>query len=171
MRLQKNETLQQETHKILGNLENKIFAINDLYALLHASNNISIVDASKYFSLLINNVQKSFDRPKIYISLKTNITLDSDDAIYCGFILNEALTNAYQHAFPTHTGNIIITLKKDDDMYIFTIEDNGIGYTSKTTQSLGLIIINTLAKIQLEGSIDTHTFDGVKIKISWGKNG
>jgi two-component sensor histidine kinase len=171
VRLQKNDTQLQEIQNILSNLENKIFAINDLYALLHTSNNVSTINANTYFALLIKNIQKSFNHPKVDIHLDANIILDSDNAVYCGFILNEALTNAYQHAFLEDYGRVNITLKQEDTHYFLTIEDNGIGYTHTETTTLGLLIIDTLARIQLEGNIEISTFNGVKIKISWENNG
>jgi len=73
-------------------------------------------------------------------------------------IINELVTNAYKHAFPTDTGEISIRLKEENGTYILKISDNGIGYDTKTsTNSFGLKLINILIKHQLKGSMITDT--------------
>ncbi len=173
LRLQSDETEDRKTQIVLQNLENKVFAINDLYALLHTTENISTVSAYDYFSLLINNVHKSFQKPHITIHLSTDININSDDAVYCGFILNEAITNSYQHAFNhTKEGEVFISLSKKNNVYHFTIKDNGIGYTKTyATDTLGMMIIESLATIQLDGEILIDSSEGVEINISWKDNG
>ena len=171
LRLQIDETKNEKFITLLETLENRIFAINNLYALLHTSENISTVNMYNYFSLLINNLQKSFHMPSIHIHLKTDITMTSDNVIYCGFILNEAITNAYQHAFAEQDkGDIYISLLKEEGRYCFTIKDNGSGYEITDGQaydSLGMLIIETLALEQLEGELQVNTTNGVEIKILW----
>ena len=169
LRLQRYESKDEATQDLLKNLENKVFAINDLYALLHTSENVSIVNAHKYFSLLISTVRESFQQSHIDIRLNTDISISSDDAVYCGFILNEAITNSYQHAFSHRdSGEISISLRKENDIFHFTIKDNGIGYTAPTkNNTLGMMIIDTLAKLQLNGSIHIDASNGVEINILW----
>ncbi len=172
LRLQRDETQSKEGKVILQNLENKVFAINDLYALLNTQENISTVNAYDYFSSLIGNVQKSFQKPYITINLETKAELNSDDAVYCGFILNESITNIYQHAFNhTNSGEALITLDKSDNIYHFMIKDNGIGFTyDSLSDTLGLTIIDTLAKNQLGGELRIDTENGTEINILWSNN-
>lgn len=173
LRLQRDETRNKEGKTILQNVENKVFAINNLYALLHTKENISTVNAYDYFSSLIDNVRQSFQKPHITIQLKSKIDLPSDDAVYCGFILNEAITNIYQHAFNhTDKGKVFVVLEKQIDQYHLMIKDDGIGFTqNETKDTLGMIIIHSLAKDQLSGEINIDSSDGTKIDIFWGNNG
>ncbi len=172
LRLQGDETKSKEGKKILQNIENKVFAINDFYALLNTDENISTINAYDYFSSLIGNVEKSFQKPHITINLDTKTQLKPDDALYCGFILNEAITNIYQHAFNhTNSGEALITLDKNDNIYHFIIKDNGIGFAyDATSDTLGLIIIDILAKNQLGGELRIDTENGTEINILWSNN-
>jgi two-component system, sensor histidine kinase LadS len=172
LRLQRDETKSKDGRMILQNVENKVFAINDLYALLNTKENISTVNAHDYFSSLISNVQKSFQKPHIAINLDTKIQLNSDDAVYCGFILNEAITNIYQHAFNhTNFGEAFVTLNESDNVYHFMIKDNGIGFTyDAMSDTLGITIIETLAKNQLGGELRIDTENGTEINILWSNN-
>lgn len=169
LRLQKDETQDTNAQMILQNLENKVFAISDLYALLHTKENISTVNAYEYFSSIIKNVQASFQKPNITICLNTKINLPSDDAVYCGFILNEAITNSFQHAFNnTDTGKISVILEEKKDSYHFTIQDNGKGFLqNKKSDTLGMIIIDSLTRDQLEGEINISSSEGTQINIIW----
>ncbi len=171
LRLQYDETENPKSQTLLKNIENKIFAINELYALLNRKENIATVKAQQYFSKIINNVQSTFHREGIIVHLDADTILPSEDAVYCGFILNEALTNIYQHAFNhKEDGDIYITLTEETNAYRFVIEDNGSGYTDKT-DGLGTMIIETLATVQLEEKIEVDTTpNGVKIIIDWSKN-
>ncbi|CAA6809954.1 MAG: Signal Transduction Histidine Kinase [uncultured Sulfurovum sp.] len=173
IQLQKDEINHKGSQLVLQNIENKVFAINDLYALLNTTDNISSVNANDFFFSIITNIRKSFYKPKVTVKLDTTAELNSDDAVYCGLILNETLTNSYQHAFnDTNKGEITVSLHKKKGIYYFNIKDNGIGYNTKgATDSLGMTIIETLAIIQLEGKLNIDTTDGLETSIIWKDNG
>ncbi len=91
-----------------------------------------------------------------------------DEAIYCGLILNELITNSFKYAFPNGNGTIEVSLKKEDSFYILFVGDDGIGYdSSKKVSSLGITLVNALAKKQLKGDIKVSSKDGVKVAVRW----
>lgn len=48
------------------------------------------------------------------------------------------------------------------------VKDNGSGYdSSKKTDSLGLVLINTLSTRQLKGTIKIDSKNGTKVLINW----
>jgi two-component sensor histidine kinase len=69
---------------------------------------------------------------------KTDIVIDAEaifielsNAIPCGLILNEFVTNSYKYAqVPGRTLQIIITLKKQNDFIELELKDNGPGLPS-----------------------------------------
>ncbi len=173
LRLQIDEVSEQKSQKILRNIENRILAINHLYSLLHSNETIDSINAYEYFSLLVDDITTSFDMPHINISIDATIKLPSSYAIYCGFILNEAITNALQHAFPIQNrGNIKIKLKKNISSYQLLFLDDGIGYNNDKTEdsSLGMTIIQTLVENQLRGKLTIKSINGTKIIIEWRDN-
>lgn len=169
LRLQIDETDDAAMAASLTQVENRILSISHLYALLHNSHNISTVHANDYLSLLIEQIQSTFACEHIAISLHTDLTLDSETAVYCGFIVNEALTNAMQHAFaPDQSGEVQIILTKEDRTYRLVVKDNGKGFdTAKTYDSLGLVIMESLASYQLRGTMQIDTERGTHIEIIW----
>ena len=60
---------------------------------------------------------------------------------------------------------------QDDDMFRLIVSDNGVGYDENIeSSSLGLVLVNTLAKQQLRGDIKIDSQDGVKVEINWRKD-
>jgi len=172
LRLKMDEVKDVKLLEILNNIENRIMAINHLYSLLHTSSNISYVSAFEYFTFLLDDIEASYQSPNIDITLKTDVQLKSESAIYCGFILNEAVTNSFQHAFNgSKKGLISISLCKNHKEYELYIKDNGVGYKDNiSSDSLGITIMETLVITQLRGSLSIESSNGVEIKIVWKDN-
>ena len=79
------------------------------------------------------------------------------------------MTNALKHAFPNNKqGAIKINLERQNDLNILTIEDNGIGFKTATTQnkSFGLDLISLLVR-QLKGTLVLENENGTKYTITF----
>ena len=169
LRLQIDDTDEEQMQKMLIHVENRIMSISHLYTLLHAKHDISSIDTYAYFTLIAEHIQKGFSHKSIDISIHTNTSLQSDEAIYCGFIINEAITNALQHAFKLgQTGNIVVKLAQDGTNNCLSICDNGCGFDmERDRQSLGLTIIESLATFQLKGTCLIAQNNGTNITVQW----
>ncbi len=167
IRLQSDDIEDEKLQDVLITIQNRISAMGHLHELLYMQENIVDVDAHKYFKLLIEEVRQSYSSiVNINLNIKTNLQMGQ--AIYCGLILNELISNSFKHAFKNKQGNIDILLDKKDKEYILIVEDDGIGYDqNKPTNSLGLILIKTLAKEQLKGNININSKNRVKVEIRW----
>jgi PAS domain S-box-containing protein len=117
---------------------------------------------------------------------------EMDCAIPLGIIVNELVSNSLKHAFPKgRNGEICIELHREDNdknkissncnvandihndscpckYFTLIVEDNGIGFPEsidfKTTNSLGLQLVNTLAD-QIDGGIELKRGSGTRFKI------
>ena len=169
LRLQIDETEDKKIQRTLTNIENRIMSINHLYALLHAKHDVSFIDANEYFLLIAKHIQKSFHNTKVKIEIQTTIALHSEMAVYCGFIMNEAISNALQHAFSSgEEGEIIVKLIQQENYYQLSITDNGKGFdTTQDSNSLGLVIIESLATFQLKGTCNIYQKNGTNLIIVW----
>ena len=89
----------------------------------------------------------------IDIEFNIDTYLETQQAMYCGIILNELVTNSIKYAFKNSKGNITISLHKKNKEYIFMIEDNGCGfnYKEKSELSFGLSFINAIVEDELKG--------------------
>jgi len=170
IRLQSNEIEDEGLQSIFQTAQNRISAMSHLHELLYKQDNISHIDAHEYFKLLINEIQGSYDS-NISINFNIQTQLKMEQAIYCGLILNELISNSYKYAFPIGKGKIDIALSKIESVFHLSIADNGIGYDKETpSNSLGLTLVNILAKQQLRGNIQIHSSNGVQVTIQWSSN-
>lgn len=167
VRLQLDETDDANAKAILTTTYNRINAMSHLHELLYYQNNISNVNANDYFTLLVEEIQESYSKDvKIHLDISSELKLEQ--AIYCGLILNELITNAFKHAFPSKCGNIYVELSKSGTDYLLSVADDGIGYNKKmSSNSLGLILVDSLVKSKLRGTLDISSEDGVKVAIKW----
>ena len=171
LRLQIDEMDEKKTKQTLMNIENRILSISHLYSLLYTKDNICCVNTNEYFNLLVEDIKSSYVMPHIDIKIKTEGNISSEYAVYCGFILNETITNSLQHAFKDRErGEIFVYLKREDNLFKLSFYDNGIGYNQHLhSDSLGLLIIETLVETQLQGKLYIDSTDGTKIDIEWGR--
>jgi two-component sensor histidine kinase len=94
-----------------------------------------------------------------------------NQAIPCGLIINELVTNSIKYAYPTgKKGEIIINFYEDKGKYYLNIDDNGKGlpfdFDYKKSKSMGLKLVNSLIE-QLHGKISFINDNGTKIRIEF----
>jgi two-component sensor histidine kinase len=167
IRLQADEIVDEKVQEIFLTIQNRINAMSHLHELLYKQDDLSHINAYAYFDIVIEELQDSYEND-VNISFDINTELKMEQAIYCGLILNELVTNSFKHAFTNNTGTVSIKLTKKNSFFILIIEDDGIGYDKNiSSNSLGLILVKTLAKNQLNGDIDIDSSNGVKVTITW----
>ncbi|MCK4695528.1 MAG: sensor histidine kinase, partial [Candidatus Cloacimonetes bacterium] len=102
-----------------------------------------------------------------------DIKLDINLAIPCGLIINELVSNSLKYAFPEgRKGELIISFTYENQTYILTVKDNGIGISEKNNlkepQTLGLLLVNSLIA-QLRGTLELEKIQGTCFKITFKK--
>lgn len=168
LRLQSHDIDDERLKGIFKNAQNRISAMGHLHELLYKQDSFTHINSLEYFSLLINEIEFSAS-DDIDIRYDIKCDLQMEDAIYCGLILNELVTNAYKYAFEK-SGEINIKLIYENDKYILTIHDNGKGFNpSNSKDTLGLNLIEALVKKQLKGSIEMINNNGTQANITWSK--
>ena len=100
-----------------------------------------------------------------------DVFISLDQAVPCGLILNELITNAIKHAFPDgRKGRIEVELHSDSDKHMLIVKDNGVGIPKelkvRKPKTLGLELVNSLVD-QLDGSMRVYKKDGTMFKISF----
>ncbi len=166
VRLQIDELDDEKVKDILTTTHNRINAMSHLHDLLYEQSDLSSVDANGYFRLLIDEIRESYSKD-IQIHLEIDAKLMMEQAIYCGLILNELITNSFKYAFKSTKGNINIKLSKEAENYLLLVSDDGVGYDKKESSSLGLVLVDSLARKKLKGTIDINSSSGVEVKIRW----
>lgn len=110
------------------------------------------------------NIELELDIHKVPLSI--------DQAVPCGLIINEIITNSIKHAFPEQQkGKIIITLHKELNHQVkLIVQDNGIGIPAQISldnpETLGMQIISLLTA-QIGGKINLKRHRGSVIEITF----
>ncbi len=124
---------------------NRLKNMSTLYDCLYMQLEHDRVNIKPILQEVIGNLQKSTDNT-IHSNIDT-IALDMRTVTTITLILNEALANAIEYAYKEKNGIIEIHLKKIEQYYRLSITDKGMGFnTLNTTQTLGLKLIDSLAK-------------------------
>jgi two-component sensor histidine kinase len=143
---------------------------------LYQSNDLASVDFGPYVERLATNLFRSYtgsgSRVNLHIDVK-DICLDADQAVPCGLIVNELVTNALKYAFPGgRNGTVTVAVRQDNDHYMLIVSDDGIGmradFDMAETESLGLQLVNMLAS-QLDGTVAMDVSSGTKFTIRFRK--
>lgn len=170
IRLQTNDIEDQKVQSLFITTQNRLNAMSELHELLYQKEDISYINAYEYFTTLIDGLQETYLQ-NIKINYIIDADLETEQAISCGIILNELVTNSLKYAFNKQNQEnryIDIFLSKFQDKYTFIIKDNGSGYDQeKTKKSFGLILVTTLVESKLQGTIDIDSKDGVETIIVW----
>lgn len=97
------------------------------------------------------------------------LLLDPDAAIPLGLIINEAVTNAFKHAFPgERSGQVRISLR-DGDGLVLTVEDDGNGFDGEGRYgSLGMRLMRRLAR-QLGGKLSVSAKNGTCVRLEFAR--
>lgn len=170
IRLQMDDINDYTLKKHLQTIHNRISAMSHLHELLYIQDNYTQIKTYDYFHLILNEIKETLDS-NIQISLNITTDLKLEDAIYCGLIINELVTNSCKYAFSDNNGHIEIKLQNNNKKYQLEVNDDGMGYDIKiNNNSLGLMLVETLAVQQLDGSFEVKNNNGTKSIIKWNKN-
>jgi two-component sensor histidine kinase len=142
---------------------------------LYASNDFSKVGLRDYAGKLAGRLAAGLGRGE-KVELKVDvqdIEMPIQQAIPCGLIINELLTNAYKHAFPSGGGGTIrLALHANADGYALRVADDGVGLAAdfdwKKTPSLGLTLVATLTQ-QLHGEVALTRDGGADFTVKFPK--
>jgi PAS domain S-box-containing protein len=158
-------------------LQNRARSMALIHETLYMTRNFSSVDMGVYLKTLAEQVAATYssERSIRTIVQSEGITLDLARATPCGLIVNELITNSMKYAFPASFDcaavrhdpcTIRVSMTKTAGMNELIIRDNGIGlppdFDPKTAKSLGLKLVNFLAKHQLRAKIGIETHDGTE---------
>jgi len=162
----------ESTMHLFHETQNRVRAMGKVHEKLIQSPDLSKINFRDYIESMVFSISRSYRlKPnQIQINLDVDdVLLNIDTAIPCGLILNELLTNAFQHAFPKgKNGTLIVSLHEDNGMIELIVEDDGIGlpenFDYKKSGKLGFQLVDMLTN-QINGKIEVISKKGTKIGI------
>ncbi|MEN9998953.1 MAG: hypothetical protein RI922_1943 [Bacteroidota bacterium] len=155
--------------EVLSNAKNRIKSMSLIHESLYHESNVSKINLKNYIETLVKEVAKthvSQTSANLIFSLE-EIHLDLSQAIPCGLIINEVISNCFKHAFDTTSNPTISISILQREKIELTISDNGKGFKhdySQILNSLGITLIEAFTK-QLEGQFSYKSFRGTEFSL------
>lgn len=130
----------------------RILSMAKIHEILYKSETFTHVSFKEYIEDLLRRVDNTLNKEGDDITFVTHIDdveLNINQAIPCGLILNELISNSMKHAFPNKEEGIIeVTFRAQDDKINIRVADNGVGLSGdfdvKKTSKMGLMLVKTL---------------------------
>lgn len=150
----------KKAQKALLDAQSRIFSIALIHRQLYIEDNLTKIDIAKYIDELIPVVKESFPLMEDMLQIKSlcsHISLDIEEAVLVGLILNELITNSVKHG--AIKGNLLIVkilayFNNNDHLYI-SVEHDGNPLKEEdllNSKNFGMDLVIALAS-SLDGKI------------------
>ena len=165
--LQSKRITDENVLSALQDSQERVQAMALVHERLYQSDDLGYIDFAGYLTELAKSTRGIYEANDIELVFNTDfVYLTIEQAIPCGLISNELLSNAFKYAFKDVTaGTLWVELKhdpQDDDKVILTVRDNGVGFsdgfTPEGSESLGYRIVSLLSR-QLEADLTVGNAD------------
>jgi two-component sensor histidine kinase len=171
--LQSRTASNPETTRMLGENQNRIQSMALLHEILYQSDDLALVDFAKYVRRMVDHLFRSYgvDNRQIRLHIEMDaVGLELDDALPCGLLISEVISNSLKHGFPDgREGEVRILLRRTSTAKVaLVLSDNGVGLPPDmdwmTSRSLGLRLVRALAQ-QLRANLDIRSQGGTEVKL------
>ena len=169
------QTQNEEAKELLREARAKVFTMALIHTQLYQGKQFNQIDMGKHVRQLITHLGQAYINKKKTIRTviePSDVRLSINQAIPCGLVLNELVSNAFKHAFQDkHGGKIRVSLRYiDSDMVGIKVKDDGIGIPEDVDtdkpKTLGLELVNALVK-QLMGTVQFSQDNGTEVNIQF----
>ncbi|NGP88752.1 sensor histidine kinase [Fodinibius halophilus] len=166
-----------DPEQALQDSQDRIQSMAMIHEELYQSDSFSRVNLSHYLKKLTSYIVDVHIQDDVDISLKTyfeEVTLNINQAVPLGLIVNEMLANAVKYGCnPSCDGDITVSLSERDELVTLSIKDNGPGLPEEVSyeraDSSGMVIVKTLVQ-QLEGEVTLQDKEGVYFELKFQKS-
>ena len=174
--LQSKQITDDAAKSMFQDSRDRIKSIALVHEKMYRSESFSQVNFGEYIRSLSHSLYQvhHVDPGKVDFFLDLDdVPLSMEQAIPCGLIVNELISNALKYAFPksvTKAKKIEVKIKaKENGIVELIVRDNGVGLPKEfdihKTDSLGLKLVATLAENQLDGELKLNRRYGTKFTI------
>jgi two-component sensor histidine kinase len=155
LNLQADRARDEAARRVLAESQSRVRAMALIHQLLYERKDYSVVDLGEYLTrlanLLVSTHRAQAERVKLEIDVEP-VPVDLQQAVPCGLVVNELLTNCFKHAFPEgRSGTVGVTLKHGEGGVVrLAVSDDGVGLPGTaelgSSTSLGLQLVPLLAE-------------------------
>ena len=177
LRLQARRSESEEVRRALAEGINRILSVAVIHEFL-AHQEARVINIRDVAQRIIKQIQEGVLDADRHIRLDLqgpNIYLPTQSATVCALVVNELLLNALEHGYVRQEGGTVtVKLSDDGERIVIAVDDDGVGlpeeFDLNQTDSLGLMIVRTLAEGDLKGHFELHGRDkGVSAVVTFPK--
>ena len=163
-----------KTLSILKESQDRIKTMSLVHESLYQDSDFASIKLGDYVSTLAKNLIYSYKSDDYFVNFDTkfdDIYLNLYQAIPCGLIVNELVSNTLKHAFKdTKKGKLSIHIFIRSNIILLKIADNGVGMPDDinidNTETLGFQLVHALVD-QLDGTIEVNNKNGTEYLIKF----
>jgi PAS domain S-box-containing protein len=176
------QVLKLDDHDVIGVLrdsQNRIRSMSLIHQTLYQSSNFARVDFQRFLDELIPSLIESYRSVVGQVNIEINaheVKLPINEAIPCGLVINELVSNALKHGFvQARPGSIAVTvLATEDNLVEISVSNDGhpippdLDFTRSAT--LGFQLVRLLTR-QLGGTLDIQRAGPTRISLRFPLEG
>lgn len=162
----------------LAELSTRIRSMALVHEQLYRSEDLSRIKFKDYLEALIAHLRLSYECfGNIHVGVTAaGVVMGLDNAVPCGLLITELVTNAFKYAFPEGRPRpgacrceIAVSAEWDGAAYLLSVADNGVGLPAemdwRNTKTLGLVLVRMLGQHQLQGRIELDRDCGTAFRL------
>ncbi len=144
LNLQSNTVEDENIRGLLRSSQNRVRAVAALHQHLYEMQLGHALDLAEFATELVERMRECYDIPDDQVTVDLDvksIRLHEEWLMPLALVMNEALSNAFKHAFPGgKKGHVRLALFADEEGAHFTVNDTGVGLPEEfgKTESMGL---------------------------------
>lgn len=159
---------------MLRDSQNRVRSMALIHQTLYQSKDFARVDFASFLDSLLPTLMDSYNVAAARVSLEIAVreaSIPLHQAVPCGLIVNELISNALKHAFPDgRRGRIVVeSYSGQRGEVTLSISDDGVGLDDaepETGKTLGLTLVRLLAD-QLKGRLEIQRANPTRFTLSF----
>lgn len=175
LQLESSNAADPHTERILKNSQLRIHSMATVHEMLYQAPDFNRLSFDDFAARMVASIEAVYAGTS---DAATDLEIDDvhlnvNQAVPCGLIINELVTNAFKHAYPgNRSGPIRVIIRDEGPNMFLRVTDRGVGlpddFTLGQSESLGFILIRILAK-QLDADIQIDGEGGTDVTIVFQK--
>ena len=174
MEIERDRIADPRARSFLDDLRERAHTMALVYEQLYQSPTVAHVEMEPYLEALGGRLQELLCAGRrIDVDVDAaGVSLDVSKAMPCGLIVNELVTNAFKHAFPSDgrdCGRIRVELRMSGQRVRLEVADDGIGVSEESQRqgAVGLQLVSLWARHQLGGQLTMRSERGTTFTVEF----
>lgn len=172
LNLQSSYVNDPKTLEILRESQQRIKSMSFIHETIYRTADFSRLEFMDYIKTIASNLIQSYRSAATavdFIPEMQSVGLNLDQAIPCGLIINELVSNALKYAFKGRKKGVLkVILREENDEVILAVKDDGVGlpkdFAYEKNNSLGIQLVYALLE-QLDAVMKIDQANGTEFFI------